>query len=166
MLIAVEYGMNIKGKVIIVTGASQGIGLASAKHFAKLGAKVVLTARSFDIIKNLEKELPNSLAVKTDMCNRQEIKNLVSLTLEKYGRIDVLLNNAGHGMVSTVENINMDDFRKVMDLNLYGALDAMQEVIPQMRKQGGGAMGGDSPDVVAVKIAKLVESGAEEMAMQ
>ena len=132
--------MQIKDKVIIVTGASQGIGLATARHLAKLGAKVVLAARSLEIIRNLEKDIPNSYAVRTDIRNPRDIKNLVAASLKKHGRIDVLINNAGQGMHVPVENINIDEFKQVMELNLYGVILAMQEVIPQMRKQGGGAI--------------------------
>jgi short-subunit dehydrogenase len=130
--------MEIKDKVVIITGASQGIGLATAQHLSKLGAKVVLAARSMDVLKELEKEIPNSLAITADMRNRDDINAMVEETLAKYGRIDILINNAGQGMYGDVENMDIDHYRQIMDLNVFGLVGAMQEVIPHMRKQGGG----------------------------
>ncbi len=130
--------MEIKNKVIIITGASEGIGLSTAKYLSKKGAKIVLAARSSDKLKKIEKEIPDSLAVITDMKKYEDIKNLVKKTLEKYGRIDILINNAGQGMYGPVETINIDYLKQVMELNVYSIILAMQEVIPVMRKQGGG----------------------------
>jgi short-subunit dehydrogenase len=130
--------MEIKNKVVIITGASQGIGLATAQLLSRMGAKVVLAARSKDIIEKLAKELPDSLAVATDMRKTDDIKNLINATIKKYGRIDVLVNNAGQGMYGPVENIDIGQYKEIMELNIYGVLRAMQAVIPVMRRQGGG----------------------------
>jgi short-subunit dehydrogenase len=130
--------MEIKGKVIIITGASQGIGLAAAKHLSGLGAKIVMAARSKDIIDELGKNLPDSLAIVTDMHKPSDIKNMVRKTIDKYGRVDILINNAGQGMYGPVESMNIEDYRQIMELNVYSIIQAMQEVIPIMRKQGGG----------------------------
>jgi short-subunit dehydrogenase len=131
--------MNIKGKVVIVTGASQGIGLATAKLLSEKGAKVVLAARSEALIKDLENELPDSFAIKTDVTKEEDVKNLVRKTIEKFGRIDILINNAGQGIHGfTVENTNLNDYRRIMELNVFSVVRMMQEVIPNMRKQGGG----------------------------
>ena len=147
--------MEIKDKVIIITGASQGIGLAAAKHLSKLGAKVVLAARSKDLIEKLGKELPNSLVIVTDMRKLEDIKRMVDKTLEKYGRIDILINNAGQGSVGNVENINIDDYKRIMDLNVYSIVEAMQMVIPHMRKQGGGMIVNISSQVTKIHIPSL-----------
>jgi short-subunit dehydrogenase len=130
--------MEIKDKVIIITGASMGIGLATARELADQGAKVVLVARSEDRINALSKELLNSLAVVTDMTKLDSIKNLISETMKKYGRIDVLINNAGQGLYGSIEKVSATDYRRIFELNVVGPLVAMQEVIPIMRKQGGG----------------------------
>ncbi|MBX4196167.1 SDR family oxidoreductase [Candidatus Pacearchaeota archaeon] len=130
--------MDVQDKVIIITGASQGIGLATAKHLAQKGAKVVLAARSEDTLKNLEKEIPHSLAVKTDVTKESDIHNLITITLKKFGRIDILINNAGQGIYDSVEKIDLENFKKIMDLNVYSVIKLMQAVIPQMKKQGGG----------------------------
>ena len=130
--------MDINDKIIIITGASQGIGLATAKHLASQGATVVLAARSEDKLKMLESEIPGSYAIVTDMRDPEAIKNLIQKTKEKFGRIDVLVNNAGQGLYSPVESINLEDYKTIMELNVYGVLLAMQAVIPVMRSQGGG----------------------------
>jgi short-subunit dehydrogenase len=130
--------MNIKDKVIVITGASQGIGLAAAKHLSSLGAKIVVAARSKDIIKDLVKELPHSLAIVTDMRNPEDIKSMIRETIDKFGRVDILINNAGQGMYGSVEKIDIEQYKQIMELNIYSVVTAMQEVIPHMRKQGGG----------------------------
>ena len=130
--------MEIKNSIIIITGASQGIGLAAARHLSRLGAKIVLAARSEETIKGLEKELPHSFAVVTDMRNPQDIKRLIEKTLAKYGRVDILINNAGQGMYGSVETTDIEQFKQIMDLNVYSVMRAMQEIIPIMRTQGGG----------------------------
>lgn len=130
--------MDIKNKVVIVTGASQGIGRATAKLLASRGAKVVLAARSSDALSLFAEELPGSFAVATDMRSEDAILNLIERTMEKFGRIDILINNAGQGMYSPVEKIDVEKYKEMMELNVYGVLRAMEAVIPLMRKQGGG----------------------------
>ena len=130
--------MEIKNKVVIITGASHGIGEAAAKLLSAKGAKVVLAARSREKIDTVQKELPGSLAITTDMRKPEDIKNLIKKTIEKFGRVDILINNAGQGMGGPVETINIDEYKSIMELNVYGVLEAMQAVIPQMRMQGGG----------------------------
>lgn len=130
--------MEIKDKVIVVTGASAGIGLALVHELSKRGAKVVMAARSVDALKNLEKEIPNSLAVPTDMRKSEDIAHLLDAAKEKFGRIDILINNAGQGMRSPITEINMDTYKSIMQLNVFSVLEAMQKVIPVMRAQGGG----------------------------
>ena len=132
--------MQIKDKIAIVTGASAGIGLAVARQLAEKGAKVVLAARSADRLKRLEKEIPGSLAVKTDMRKPDEIRHLIQRTEQKFGRIDILINNAGQGLLSPVASIDLKDYREIMELNVFAVLEAMQAVIPIMRKQGGGTI--------------------------
>ena len=130
--------MQIRKKVIIVTGASGGIGRATAKYLAAQGAKLVLAARSAAKLKELAAELPGSLTVPADMTKSADVANLINKTMDRYGRVDVLVNNAGQGMWIPVENIDIEHYQKLMDLNVYGYLRAMQAVIPVMRKQGGG----------------------------
>jgi short-subunit dehydrogenase len=130
--------MEIKGKVIIVTGASEGIGEAIARKLAHAGAKVVLAARNDEKLAKLAHELPGSVAVHTDMTQQADIQNLIDRAIEIDGRIDILINNAGQGMMSPAENIDIDKYKHIMNLNVYGPLYAMQLVIPKMREEGGG----------------------------
>lgn len=130
--------MQIKDKVAVITGASAGIGLALARELSERGAKVVLAARSVDALKTLEKEISNSLAVPTDMRKQEDIAHLMKEAKEKFGRIDILVNNAGQGLRAPVESIDLNTYRSVMELNVFGVLEAMQAVIPIMRAQGGG----------------------------
>ena len=129
--------MELRDKVVIVTGASQGIGRETAKALAREGAKVVLAARSDDQIAHLAHELPGSLAVHTDMRNPADINNLIDRAIAVYDHIDILINNAGQGMYGPVEDIDVQSYKDIMDLNVYGPLLAMQAVIPHMRGRGG-----------------------------
>jgi short-subunit dehydrogenase len=130
--------MEIKNKIAIVTGASSGIGRALSHELTKRGATVVLAARSSDTLSALSAELPGSFAVPTDMTKLADIQNLIAQTQKKFGRVDLLVNNAGQGMRSAVEDIKMDDYRAIMELNVFGIVEAMQAVIPTMRAQGSG----------------------------
>ena len=111
--------MNVQDKIVIVTGASSGIGLATAKLLAEHGARVVLVSRSKEKLEKLSKEIPLSIAIDADMTKISDIKRVVEQTQEHFGRIDILINN---------------------DLDVVGPLAAMQQVIPIMRKLGGGAI--------------------------
>lgn len=130
--------MHIKDSIAIVTGASAGIGLAVAKELSQRGAKVVLAARSADKLKELEAEIPGSLAVVTDMTKPEDIKRLVEKTKETFGRIDILVNNAGQGLMANLDRIKIDDFERIMNLNVFSVVRAMQDVLPTMREQGKG----------------------------
>ncbi|MGD0166890.1 MAG: SDR family oxidoreductase [Gaiellaceae bacterium] len=132
--------MEIDGKVVIVTGASGGIGLATARLLASRGARVVLAARNEQALHAAEAEIPGSLAVVTDMRKAQDIRALVERTVESFGRVDCLVNNAGQDFNAAVEAIDPGDYRSILELNLLGALQAMQAVIPHMRRQGAGAI--------------------------
>jgi len=130
--------MDVKNKIIIVTGASFGIGLATAKLLSQKGAKVALAARSKEILDKLVPELPGSFAIPTDMADQKSVEQMIDKTKKHYNRIDVLINNAGQGIYGAVENVDINAYKKVIDLNVIGPLVAMQKVIPIMREQGGG----------------------------
>lgn len=132
--------MDIKNKVVIVTGASSGIGLATARLLSSRGAKVALVARSWDKLKQFSSELKDSFAVQADMANKEAVVEMVKKVFDHYGRIDVLVNDAGQGYDSPVEFIEPDKFQHIFDLTIIGPVIAIQQVIPIMRKQGGGVI--------------------------
>ncbi len=132
--------MEIKGAVVLVTGASSGIGEATARAASRAGAKLVLAARREDRIQTLADELGNAIAVKCDVTKVEDVRRAVEVASETFGRIDVLINNAGQGLQASIEDIVVDQYRELLDLNLVAPLIVMQQVIPLMRKQGRGSI--------------------------
>ncbi len=133
--------MEVSEKVIVVTGASEGIGEATARLLAREGARVALVARSTAKLERLAAELPGSFACTADMRVMDAVRGMIGTVAEHYGRVDVLVNNAGRGLHGTaVENIPIDEFRELFELNIVGPLVAMQAAIPLMRQQGGGVI--------------------------
>lgn len=132
--------MELKDAVVVVTGSSSGIGEATARAAAKAGAFVVMLARREARIASLAAELGNALAVPCDVTRPEQVHHAVQSAMEKFGRIDVLVNNAGQGLHGEIEDIGVDDFRALLDLNLVAPLILMQAVIPIMRRQGAGSI--------------------------
>jgi short-subunit dehydrogenase len=132
--------MNIKDKTAIVTGASSGIGLSTAQLLSKMGAKVALVSRSKEKLEKLSKEMPNSIAVAADMSKVFEVKRMVKEVSGQFGKIDLLVNNAGIGYDALTEKMDLDTYHYVFDLDLVGPIAAMQQVIPLMRAGGGGTI--------------------------
>jgi short-subunit dehydrogenase len=121
-----------------MTGASGGIGLAAAELLTRRGAKVALVARSLNRLREISAGLPGSYPVGADMTREDDIKRMVREVRHHYGRIDVLINNAGQGYDACAERINIDIFRQIFELHVVGPLIAMQQVIPIMREQKEG----------------------------
>lgn len=132
--------MDVRNKVVIVTGASSGIGLATARLLTKHGSKLALVSRSKERLEEISKELPNSVAVPADMTKINEVKRMVEQIASHFGKVDILINNAGQGYDVPVEKIDIDTYHYIFDLDVVGPLVAMQQVIPLMRKQGEGAI--------------------------
>ncbi len=132
--------MNVKDKTAIVTGASSGIGFSTAQLLSKMGVKVALVSRSKEKLEKLSKEMPDSIAIAADMSKVFEVKRMVKEVSDRFGKIDILVNNAGIGYDALTEKIDVDTYHYVFDLDLVGPLAAMQQVIPLMRKQGGGTI--------------------------
>ena len=130
--------MDIRDKVVIITGASLGIGRATSRLLASRGAKLVLAARTKSTLDALEAELPGAIAVPTDVREVEDVTILVEAALAKFGRIDILVNLAGQAMWAPVEQVDVEHYRNLLDLNVLGYLRTMQAVIPVMRRQGGG----------------------------
>ncbi len=135
--------MEMDGKVVVLTGASMGIGEAIARVFADHGASVVLLSRDAsraEAARHRVGHTDRTLALACDVRNREEIDRVVGLTLHHFQRIDVWINNAGHGILDSVTNVDMAACRETFETNFFGALDAMQAVIPVMKQQGSGAI--------------------------
>ncbi len=147
--------MEIEGKVVILTGASQGIGLATSRHLASLGARLVLAARSADALEALAKELPGSLAVPADVRKDADVSALVDKTVKHFGRVDILVNVAGQAMWAPVADIDLAHYRDLLELNVIGYLRTMQAIIPVMRSQGGGMIVNVSSMVSTMYIPNL-----------
>jgi NADP-dependent 3-hydroxy acid dehydrogenase YdfG len=133
---------NIEGKVVVVTGASSGNGAATARHLSALGATVVLGARRVDRIQSLAGELTRAggkaLAVNTDVTRYDQVKELVDAAAQAYGHIDVMLNNAGLMPHSPLERLKIDDWNRVIDVNLKGVLYGIAAALPYMKQQKFG----------------------------
>ena len=132
--------MDVSAKVVVVTGASSGIGEATARRLAREGARLVVAARRADRIRALAGELGDAVAVTTDMRDPAQVRALVAAAADTYGGVDVLVNNAGQGLHVPVKDIALDDLVAVTELNFYAPLVAMQSVIPIMRERGGGSI--------------------------
>jgi hypothetical protein len=125
-------------KIVIVTGASMGIGRETALAFAQAGAKVVLAARHADQLNELAAANPSFLAVPTDVTRDDDVKRLVETTVAKFGRVDILVNNAGFGIRANVADTQFADAQRLMDVNFFGPLRCIHAVLPHMKKQGTG----------------------------
>lgn len=157
--------MNVRDKTVVVTGASGGIGRATAQLLASHGARVVLAARSVDRLKQLETELPGSWAFPVDLRDPAAVTRMAQAVNDRFGRIDILVNNAGQGLHVPLERIDLADFEQVMRLNVYGPLVAMQAVIPLMRAQGGGVIVNVSSMVSKMTIPGLAGYAATKYAL-
>ena len=132
--------MQIKDRVFIVTGASSGIGLATAIALSERGGKVALLARSSDALRKLAEKLPDSLAVTMDMTDFEGVRKAIRTVHDHYGRVDGLVNNAGRSYAAAIEEIDPAIFDEIFHLNVLGPIVAMQAVIPAMRAQGEGSI--------------------------
>jgi len=131
--------MDINQAVVLVTRASSGIGAATARAASRAGARVLL-ARREDRIRRLAGELDEALPIRCDVTDAGEVDATVRTATDAFGRIDVLCNIAGQGLHAPLEQIDPDDFRAILELNLVAPLVTMQAVLPVMRTQGSGSI--------------------------
>lgn len=131
---------TLKGKVAVVTGASSGIGEATARALAGRGAAIVLAARAEEKLRFLAREISaaggHALPVKTDVTDRDSVEAMIERTIEEFGSLDILVNNAGLGLSGRVEDLRTDDLRYLFEVNLVGPLICVQAALPRMNRGG------------------------------
>jgi 3-oxoacyl-[acyl-carrier protein] reductase len=171
--------MHLNGKVAIVTGGTKGIGRAIAEALVKEGLNVCISARSRNEIDETVRELltldkGRAIGIVCDVRNHAQIKSLFDLTVTELGGVDILLNNAGIGIFETVEATSPEDFRAVLETNLFGVFYCCHEAIPLMKKRGGGyiinisslAGANPHPQMAAYNASKFGLNGFSEAMMQ
>ena len=135
---------KLSGTTAVITGATSGIGRETAREFASAGSKVVVAGRRRDRLQELVKEIEakggQALAVPTDVADQAQVESLIENAVRHFGRVDVLVNNAGVAIASRFEEMPLEDFRRLMDVNFWGAVYACRAAVPQMRKQRGGVI--------------------------
>ncbi|WIX98835.1 SDR family oxidoreductase [Amycolatopsis mongoliensis] len=134
--------MTIHGKVVAITGASSGIGEATARHLASLGAVVVLGARRTDrldrLVAEVEADGGRAVAVRVDVTDPGDLRTLVTTAVERFGRLDVLVGNAGVTRISTVADLDVEGWSAMVDVNVKGILHGIAAALPVFRRQGSG----------------------------
>lgn len=133
---------GIEGKVVVVTGASSGLGEATARRLASEGAKLVLGARRTErldsIVSDLRRDGHEAIAVRTDVTVRADVEALVAKAVEQFGRVDVLVNNAGVMPLSPLARLRVDEWERTIDINIKGVLYGIAAVLPRFDAQGSG----------------------------
>lgn len=135
---------KVKGTTVIITGATSGIGYATALEFARAGARVVIAGRRVERLRELAAAIESKggevLAVRTDVAEEAQVEALIAQTLERFGSIDTLVNNAGVALAAKFDEQSMADFRRVMEINFWGAVYACKAAVPQMKQQKSGVI--------------------------
>jgi len=133
----------VKNKVVVITGASSGIGRALAKEFASKGARLSLGARRTELLEELQSELTTAeiLICKTDVSQEDDCRKLIEETVRHYGQIDVLINNAGISMRALFEDVDLKVIRQLMDVNFYGTVYCTKYALPYLLKTKGSLVG-------------------------
>jgi short-subunit dehydrogenase len=135
--------MELDGKVVVVTGASMGIGEALTKIFVAQGASVVMLSRDTGRAEAARTRIgcpERTVALSCDVRNSEEIDRVLALTLHHFKRVDIWINNAGHGLFDSVAQTDMQACHELFETNFFGAMSAMQAVIPVMKQQGAGTI--------------------------
>ena len=175
---------TLNGKVAIVTGANQGLGLEISRKYVNAGASLVMSARNGDLLKRAQKELARGLVpgqvievIPTDVSDIQSVEQLLKTTLQRFGRIDILVNNAGiYGAMGPIEEVDWTQWIKAIEINLFGSILMCRAVLPAMKEQhkgkiiqlsGGGATN-PMPNISAYAVSKaaivrFAETLAEEV---
>jgi len=137
-------GVELRGAVVAITGASAGIGWASALAFARAGSRLALAARRVQRLEALAAEIralgSEAFVMAADVASAADVQRFVKATVERFGRLDVMVNNAGSGVRGYVEQTPVDDFRRLMEVNYLGTVHGCQAALPVMRRQGRGVI--------------------------
>ena len=136
--------MQFDGKTIIVTGASSGIGLASARLFSELGANLVMASRSIDKLNEIRQTLPhpqNTLCVRCDVSIEEECRAMIESAISRFGRIDVLINNAGISMRAMFRDLDLEVIRRLMDVNFWGTVYCTKYALEHLLRSRGQLVG-------------------------
>jgi len=133
----------VKNKVVVITGASSGIGRALAKEFAAKGARLALGARRTELLEELQADLPGTeiLVQKTDVCIENDCRILMEETIKQFGRIDILINNAGISMRALFEDVDLKVIHQLMDVNFFGTVYCTKYALPHLLKTNGSLVG-------------------------
>lgn len=135
---------KLSGTIAVITGATSGIGRETAREFSKAGAKIVVAGRRKERLQELVNEIEaagrDALALQTDVADQSQVEKLIETSVERFGRVDVLVNNAGVAIASRFLEMPLEDFRRLMDVNFWGAVYACRAAVPHMRKQQGGGV--------------------------
>jgi len=130
--------LRLSGKVALVTGASRGIGFATAKILSENGATVMITAKDQERLEKSALKIPNAIGIAADIRNTNDVKNVVNKTVEKFGKLDILVNNAGiFPKIKQLHEIDEDEWNEVLNVNLTGQFRFTKEAIPHLKKTGG-----------------------------
>ena len=133
---------NIENKVVVITGASSGLGEATARHLAALGAKVVLGARRTDKLKTITAEITQAggkaVFTTADVTSKADVENLINAAIIAYGRVDVVVNNAGYMAIAPMEQSRTDEWDRMIDINIKGLLYGVAAALPVFEKQKSG----------------------------
>lgn len=135
---------GLRDKVVLITGGSRGLGLLLAREFAAAGARLVICSRDDEELERARQELESRgaavLAVACDITDRAQVARLVEATREAYGRLDVLVNNAGVILVSPIESLTLEEFRRTVEVNFWGAVNVTFAALPAFRRQRAGTI--------------------------
>lgn len=133
---------DLHGKTALITGGNGGIGLGIAKGFAQSGANVAIagrnTVKTEKVVANLSEQNTSAIGIEVDVANEKSVDNMITNTLENFGQIDILVNNAGIGIRNLPHEYNLEDWNKVIDINLTGAFLCSKAVYPNMKTRGSG----------------------------
>jgi short-subunit dehydrogenase len=160
--------MSIPGKIVVVTGASMGIGEAIVRRFLRAGASVVLASRDLARVEAARQRVATperTLAVACDVTVRAQIETLLEVTVQRFGRIDIWINNAGFGLIDSVERMDMSACRRMFDTNLFGAIECIQVVSPLLKQQRSGAIINVSSVAGIVSVPYMSAYGATKHAL-